>query len=281
MTSSIVDLLLFLGLAAAVPAAKHQEPTIVRRPVSIPIKVLRYAEHVIERYDTNGDGSLDSIEWGRMQGNPRAADRDRDGVITAEELAEWVARYGHRRKIRLMPATSEGRIRYPTLLSPDVSRSLRRRSRPQQATSGGSDQARSAGASPRTGSDRPKRTVRKKFTVSRSRLPKGLPSWFRTRDRDGDGQVTLAEYAPEASVATVREFACYDTNGDGVITPQECLCATKKTAPRTPGEEQTAEPSGATQEPAMEESPAEDTEPQRARKPPARKKKARGKRLKT
>jgi hypothetical protein len=63
----------------------------------------------------------------------------------------------------------------------------------------------------------------RKYVVSPSRLPPGLPDWFRQRDRDGDGQLTLAEYAEVGSAAADREFARYDRNQDGLITPREVL----------------------------------------------------------
>ncbi|MFC1597623.1 hypothetical protein ACFL5Q_06780, partial [Planctomycetota bacterium] len=62
--------------------------------------------------------------------------------------------------------------------------------------------------------------------------------WFLIRDADGDGQVTVAEYAPDASASSIREFARYDRNGDGVLTPQECLRGTNagKSEDATPDE---------------------------------------------
>ena len=63
------------------------------------------------------------------------------------------------------------------------------------------------------------------------RLPDGLPEWFARKDADGDGQVAMAEYSHVWNEETVAEFARYDLNGDGFITPAECLEALK---PRQP-----------------------------------------------
>jgi Ca2+-binding EF-hand superfamily protein len=60
------------------------------------------------------------------------------------------------------------------------------------------------------------------------RLPKGLPDWFTAKDADGDGQVSMAEFAADWTPAKVAEFSRYDLNGDGIITASECLKAEKR-----------------------------------------------------
>ena len=61
----------------------------------------------------------------------------------------------------------------------------------------------------------------KKFYVPNSRLPKGLSQEFFNRDIDGDGQLTLAEFAPKATAAEVERFKKLDANLDGVVTARE------------------------------------------------------------
>lgn len=58
------------------------------------------------------------------------------------------------------------------------------------------------------------------FSAAADHLPEGLPSWFRN-DADGDGQVSMHEFSRTWSESKAREFARYDQNGDGVITPAE------------------------------------------------------------
>jgi hypothetical protein len=45
------------------------------------------------------------------------------------------------------------------------------------------------------------------------------------QDANGDGQVAMAEYASFWSDGKAREFARYDLDRDGIITPRECLNA--------------------------------------------------------
>jgi len=67
-----------------------------------------------------------------------------------------------------------------------------------------------------------------RFLTPAERLPEGLPEWFAGKDANGDGQVSMAEYARSWTDAVAAEFARYDLNDDGLITPQECLAKTKR-----------------------------------------------------
>jgi hypothetical protein len=61
----------------------------------------------------------------------------------------------------------------------------------------------------------------KQFVAPRSRVA-GLPSWFLAKDANGDGQLTVAEYAPDSEKSRLADFARSDRNQDGVLTAQEC-----------------------------------------------------------
>jgi hypothetical protein len=52
-----------------------------------------------------------------------------------------------------------------------------------------------------------------------------LPSWFKQRDADLDGQVMMSEYASQWTDALAEQFSRLDPNGDGVITAKECADA--------------------------------------------------------
>ncbi len=67
------------------------------------------------------------------------------------------------------------------------------------------------------------RSSERKYYVAPSRFPAGLPDWFKKCDGDGDGQLTLAEYAELGSASADKDFARYDRNQDGLVTPHEVL----------------------------------------------------------
>lgn len=205
--------------------------------------VWRYAQHWAARYDADKDGRLAAAEWQSRGELPVEADADRDTVLSIDELAQYIAKYGAHRKIRLMPASFGGGVPLPSLLRPGEATEL------EAAEAGGAETTEPvaepaadepADDEPTAGPERPEakqdQLRDRKYFVLPSRLPAGLPAWFRQGDRDGDGQLTLAEYAEVGPGSADKEFARYDRNRDGLITPRELLgpAAFSKPAPRLP-----------------------------------------------
>ncbi len=56
----------------------------------------------------------------------------------------------------------------------------------------------------------------------------GLPEWFLKKDVDGDGQVSMAEFATDWTPEEIDKFNRYDLDRDGVITAAECLKVEKR-----------------------------------------------------
>ena len=65
-----------------------------RRTPELDPRFLNYAQTIIQRYDTNGDGRLEAAEWESMLMDPSDADVNRDGFITVEEYARCLESQG-------------------------------------------------------------------------------------------------------------------------------------------------------------------------------------------
>jgi hypothetical protein len=64
-------------------------------------------------------------------------------------------------------------------------------------------------------------TYRLKTTKETPKQGVRLPSWFTSRDANGDGQLEMKEYAARLTERLYLEFTGRDTNGDGLITAAE------------------------------------------------------------
>ncbi len=210
------------GAHSAAPATPPSARKLRAGQVAPPVKIRRYSQRLIEKYDADGSGQLEPDEWQKMDGNPRLADLDRDGKITVDEFVQRVVRYGRLRKIRLMPSLSVVQSMLPPLLNPAPDSEgpepaeagapgAKARPTPPKSASAAAPSAKVAG----------RRNL--KFFVPGDRLPKGLSPAFLSRDADGDAQLTVAEFAVSGTRSEYDQFARYDANGDGVITPQEWM----------------------------------------------------------
>lgn len=148
----------------------------------------KYAEALLRQYDKNKNNVLEKDEWSQMKSTWRDSDANGDGVITLDELAAKMGSFS------------------------------RSRSTPSSSSSGNSAVAASGGNS------NPALKKSYRFLSPHERLPGGLPDWFLRKDADADGQVTMAEYSRSSwSNSMAEEFLKYDRNGDGIVTPEECL----------------------------------------------------------
>jgi len=226
MPACVARAVLVTAFLAPPTVSPAQSTFVVDTP--IPAKVYRYAERLVSRNDRDGDQSLDRQEWG-LQWGFVTSDADLDGRVSLEELVRRIARYGQHRRIRLMPPPMEGKGDVTSLLTP--ARNEESAAIAADAPEASSIPVASQDVDAAEGPGRPHDT---RFVASPHRQPQGLPSWFPARDTDGDGQLSMAEFAPKPTSTTLAEFARYDRDGDGVITPDEYLRAVKSSADNEP-----------------------------------------------
>jgi Ca2+-binding EF-hand superfamily protein len=161
-------------------------------------RMAAFADSIFQRYDTNKSGSLEKDEWKNFRTDPSAADTNKSGRISKEELSKWMSnRFSQAR------GGESGNAR---------------------GGSSGRDGSRSAGSSGAgSGSYR--------FLMPQERLPEGLPEWYRSRDKDLDGQIRMSEFSTSQwTEQTLSDYYKFDLNRDGVISPAECLAAVEKGA---------------------------------------------------
>ena len=190
---------------------------------------------VIQRYDTNGDNILQQEEWEKMSGTPRAIDRDGDGQITQDELVWFLAIRGqgntiHRTVVvdlsepyRFNPA--DMRMFRPVWHgegTPAVSRATTQESTTEDTT----EEMLRTNEQPIDDDVYQRLLEEHQIPVSRPFhvLPenlRGVPKWFILLDRDGDGQISLVEFASPLTLARLRLFQRLDKNNDGLIVPNE------------------------------------------------------------
>ena len=207
------------GWATDAPAPASAEANPADRP---PPKIVRYARRLLARYDADGSGRLNPAECGLIQGRPAVMDRDQDGQISLMEIARHVHEYGRYR-----------RLGQTGLISPAPSN-------PGQETADAADTLVTtidqndptgpvAAAAEKSGDEHPDAP----YYVPPKLRPSNLPSWFTPRDRNGDGQLSLSEFAPTRSREAVKSFELLDTNRDSLLTPQEAAGSTQPKEPTT------------------------------------------------
>lgn len=165
---------------------------------------LRDADERIQRYDRNRDGVLDENELreGRWNDAPMQFDRNGDGKLNRDELA---VRFAKRRTEA--PATP------PPAAQP---------AGPPSNSS--SDENETPAILFETAA-----SYKLNFGTStpNSKRLQGLPEWFGNLDSNQDGQVSMSEFVRNPSDESIADYARFDANMDGFITPQEGLAAVK------------------------------------------------------
>jgi Ca2+-binding EF-hand superfamily protein len=188
-----------------------------------------YAKSLVKQYDKNGDNMLQPEEQKELRGRAAESDLNHDGVITIDELVAHLSTSAPATPAAASATASNASS--PSTTSGDSGGRRHRDHDGDDKGKGDSDTAKrvltgTAGGLASGSKDGDKRRSYR-FTPANERLPSGLPSWFKDKDKNGDGQVEMSEYARSWSNSTAADFQRYDLNGDGVITAKE---ATGKSA---------------------------------------------------
>jgi hypothetical protein len=169
-----------------------------------------FARQLVKERDKNGNMMLEGDELRELRGPAALADANNDKVITVEEI---VARLSDR------GGSGSGSSRGSTggtSSSPNGAAAAAAGKTKREyfglAGAGGVGDSNSANK---------RRTYR--FTPASERLPAGLPSWFKSSDRNQDGQVAMSEYSRSWSKSKVNDFRRYDLNDDGIVTAKEAV----------------------------------------------------------
>jgi hypothetical protein len=174
-------------------------------------RVRNFADAYLKQRDTDKSGALEKAkdEWKDIRGDPEQIDADHNGVITLDEL---IQRFSNRQRFGGGGGGGGNAAGGGNQTA---------------GNQGGGDSAPQGNKPPAATSSAPAAKA-KRFLTATERLPADLPGWFKQYDTNGDGQVSMSEYSTTWTEGKVAEFAKYDTDHDGFITPQECLKVEKK-----------------------------------------------------
>jgi hypothetical protein len=225
-----------IGCLSSVLIAEDVLPVPKRNSLTPPVpgKVVRYAQIFMRRYDTNGDGILQREEWEKIPGTPQAMDMDGDGQITMEEIVWYFAQYGQTRTIHRTVVVD---LSEPYKFDPANLQLFRPFLQPAAVPS-----SSDAGIQTHRG-DATEAMIKAneqliddavyEKMVLEGQIPserpfyalsenlRGVPVWFVLLDKNGDGQISLSEFAPTLDPVAVELFKRLDKNGNGFIEPDE------------------------------------------------------------
>jgi len=194
--------------------------------------VKEYARNIVRQHDKDGDNMLRGDELRSLRDRAASADFNSDGVITIDELVihftnntSAAARAGGRIESSSNGGSSgrreRDRERFSRFQRGDRDRNPQDESPRESAPAAAQRVYLGSVQGKRAANSEQERRRTYRFTPPAERLPEGLPSWFQSRDSNGDGQVSMSEYSRQWSRRTVDEFRRYDLNDDGIITPKE------------------------------------------------------------
>ena len=206
-----------------------------------------YYRYLMKKYDMNGNGILERREWENKISGAQAIDLDGDWDLTDQEVLFYLARYAKDRSIA-DPEPRKAPVR-ANVVADDAEKPILIRpasAAPKRATDEELEEETSYDLADMSDdefvammtennpalesvedeelldvllADMDESSVREYAAAPKDLV--GTPVWFLSRDRNGDGQLSLVEFAPNLSPAGIAQFGKMDANHDGLITAEE------------------------------------------------------------
>ena len=215
-----------------------------------PLALRFYGRFLIGKYDADSNGTLERAEWEDKLKGAQAIDLNGDWTLTDQEVLFYLARYASGRTIHNPAPKRPTFVANRVVLDEDKETRIRPASAPMRretadaaaATDKENDNALAEMSDEEVIAmfveenkaledveDKELLGVllaeidsatRREYAAPPEAL-KNVPVWFLARDVDGDGQLTLREFAPTLSTPAVAYFGKLDKNGDGLVVPDE------------------------------------------------------------
>ncbi len=215
-----------------------------------PLALRFYGRFLTGKYDANSNGSLERDEWEDKLIGAQAIDLNGDWTLTDQEILFYLARYASGRTIHAPTPKRSTYVANRVVLDEDKETRIRpasaRLRRETAAVAAETDKENANAPAEMTDEEivamfveenkalesvedqellgvllsEIDSTTRREYATPPEAL-KNVPVWFLARDLNGDGQLTLREFAPTLSTPAVAYFGKLDKNSDGLVVPDE------------------------------------------------------------
>lgn len=215
-----------------------------------PLALRFYGRFLIGKYDANSNGALERVEWEDKIQGAQAVDMDGDWTLTDQEVLFYLARYASGRTIHAPAPKRPTYVANRVVLDEDKETRIRPASAPlrrETADAAVATDKKNANALAEMTDEEVlaifieenkaledvedeellgallaeiDSTTRREYAAPPEAL-KNVPVWFLARDLNGDGQLSLREFAPTLSTRAIAYFGKLDKNADGLVVPDE------------------------------------------------------------